>query len=212
MTSEARKRLLDAVMAVYARRPQNGPPLVDDVIVKAGVSKATYYKYFSSIEEAIDELGGALADEMVQSLIKMYSGPELPVFRMTVATHLFLMRSVTDSVWAAFVSHADILASDNIVVRGISGHAEASRAAGHLKFSNLDAAAALAVGTLMEAMRQIVRGGNQPLRGYVEEVVTMILRGLGAGEERAAQLVRESADFIRKAAPGRLSWWRDPWM
>jgi len=206
-----RKRLRNAVMAVYARRPHNGPPLVDDVIVFADVSKATFYKYFSSVEEAIDEVGVELADEMVQSLIKIYSGAEPPFFRMTVATHLFLLRSVTDSVWAAFVSHTDILASDNIVLRGIKGHAEASREAGLMTFTNLDAATTLAVGTLMEAMRQIVRGKKRPLRGYVEEVVAMILRGLGISEDVARQAVRDSAIFIRGAAPDRLPWWRDPW-
>ncbi|MDF2114152.1 TetR/AcrR family transcriptional regulator [Roseiarcaceae bacterium H3SJ34-1] len=206
-----RKRLLNAVMIVYARKPRNGPPLVDDVIAEADVSKASYYKYFSSVEEAIDELGVELADEMVQSLIKLYSGPEPPIFRMTVATHLFLMRSVTDSVWAAFVSHTDILASDNIVVRGIKEHAEASRDAGLMKFANLDAAATLAVGTLMEAMRQIVRVSKRPMRSYVEGVVTMILRGLGVDEDVAEQMVRDSAIFIRGAAPDCLPWWQDPW-
>ena len=43
-----RKRLLDAVMAMYARNPHGGPPLIDDVIAEADASKATFYKYFAS--------------------------------------------------------------------------------------------------------------------------------------------------------------------
>jgi AcrR family transcriptional regulator len=206
-----RKRLLDAVMAVYARDPHGGPPLVDDVIAEADASKATYYKYFASVEEAIDALGVMLADEMVQSLIRMYRGPERPFFRMAVAIQLFLLRSVTDSIWGAFVAHTDILASDNIVARGLRQHAESSRADRIMKFDNLDAALTLAAGALLGAMRQIVRRKKRPQQAYVEEVVVMILRGLGVKHDLAAQTVSESAAFIRQNAPARLPWWRDPW-
>lgn len=206
-----RKRLLDAVMAVYARNPHGGPPLVDDVIAQAAASKATFYKYFTSVEEAIDELGVMLADEMVQSLIKMYRGPERPYFKMAVATQLFLLRSATDSVWGAFVSHTNILASDNIVVRGLRQHAVSSRDEKVMKFANIDAGLTLAAGALLEAMRQIVQGKRRLSRAYVEEVVVMILRGLGVADKVAEQTVGESAAFIRANAPTRLAWWRDPW-
>jgi AcrR family transcriptional regulator len=206
-----RKRLLEAVMAAYARNPHGGPPPVDDVITQADVSKATFYKYFSSVEEVIDELGVVLAGEMVQSLVKIYRGSELPFFKMAVATQLFLLRSVTDSVWAAFVSHTDILASNNVVFQGMKGHVLASREGKIMEFENLDAALTLAAGALLEAMRKIVRGRKRPERSYVEEVVTMILRGLGVEDVLAKQTVRESADFIRDTAPTLLPWWRDPW-
>ncbi len=206
-----RKRLLDAVMTLYGARPHDGPPPVDDVIVHAEVSRATFYKYFTSVDAAINELGAELADEMVNSLIQIYSGSEPPFFRMVAATHLFLLRSVTDKVWAAFVSHTDILASDTAVLRGITGHLEASRKAGLVTFSDPHAAATLAIGTLLEAMRQIVRAKKRPPRSYVEEVVMMILRGLGVDRDPAARIVSDSAVFIRGAAPDRLPWWRDPW-
>jgi AcrR family transcriptional regulator len=205
-----RKRLLDAVMAVYARNPQGGPPLVDDVIAEADASKATFYKYFDSVEEAIDALGVMLADEMVQSLIRMYRGPERPFFRMAVAIQLFLLRSVTDNVWGAFVAHTNILASDNIVARGLRQHAESSRADRIMKFDNLDAALTVAAGVMLEGMRQIVRRKRRPQRAYVEEIVVMILRGLGVKDDVAAQTVAESATFIRENGPERLAWWRDP--
>ena len=152
-----------------------------------------------------------LADEMVQGLIKMYRGPERPFFKMAVATQLFLLRSVTDTVWGAFVAHTNILASDNIVVRGLRQHANSSRADNVMKFTNLDAALTLAAGALLEAMRQIVRRKKRPPQAYVEEVVVMILRGLGVKDELAAQTVSESAAFIRANAADRLPWWRDPW-
>ena len=73
----------------------------------------------------------------------------------------------------------------------------ASRDAKFMEFQNLDAALTLAAGALLEAMRQIVRGRKRPEPSYVEEVVTMILRGLGADNVLAKQTVREGADFIR---------------
>lgn len=206
-----RKRLFEAVMAMYARNPHGGPPLVEDVITQADVSKATFYKYFSSVEQVIAELGAVLTAEMVQSLVNIYRGSERPYFRMAVATQLFLLRSVTDRVWAAFVSHTDILASNNVVFQGMRGHVLASRDEEIMDFKNLDAALTLAAGALLEAMRKIVRGGKTPEQSYVEEVMTMILRGLGVEHGLAGQTVRESANFIRETAPALLPWWRDPW-
>jgi hypothetical protein len=38
----------------------------------------------------------------------------------------------------------------------------------------------------------------------------MILLGLGVQETEAKKIVKDRAAFIRKRAPKRLPWWRDP--
>ena len=63
-----RRRLMTAVMTSYQQRLELGPPGVDEVIKDADVSRATFYKYFNSVDEAIHFLGGELVDEMTHSL------------------------------------------------------------------------------------------------------------------------------------------------
>ena len=205
-----RKRLLDAVMTSYAGRSQQDPPSVDDVITEASVSRATFYKYFNSVEEAIAVLGRELVDEMVRSLINLYGEREDAFFRLTTGIQLFLLRSVIDPLWASFVGRTDQLAQDTEPLKGMTRHLETAREQGLVSFVETEAAASLTVGAMMGTIGYMVRSGNRS-QAYVEDLTAMILRGLGMDMDAARKVVREHTIFIRDVAPERLSWWRDPW-
>ena len=203
------ERLLGAVLECYAADPQH-PPTVDDVIQKAGVSRATFYKYFNSVEQAAGILGRDLGQEMVESIVTLFDGPEEPLFRVSTSVLLFLMRAVIDPIWAGFVSHTDYLNQDTIPLTGMVALMGRARDAGVLEFQDTDSAGSLTVGAMMEAVRRMARTGHRD-RKYVEELAAMTLRGLGLTIEDARNVVRERTIFIRGLAPDRLSWWRDPW-
>jgi AcrR family transcriptional regulator len=206
-----RLRLLQAVLDTCALQTAGGLPALDDVSARAAVSKATFYKYFTSVEEAVDEVGRNQVDEMIHTLVAMFDGPETPFFRMTVAIQLFLLRGVLAPTWAAFASRPDTLAYDNILLRGITTHLEASREVGILHFADTEAAATIAIGTLREAMGHLARRNGDIRREYVEEVEVMILRAIGMELDAARKAVRDAVVFIRGTGPDRLAWWRDPW-
>src|SRR5580692_12919582 len=62
-----RKRLLTAVVESFARPKHDGTPTVDDIVEAAGVVRATFYKYFASIDEAVDAAGQELFSDMDRS-------------------------------------------------------------------------------------------------------------------------------------------------
>ena len=204
------ERLLAAVLECYASSPQQ-QPTVDDVIRQAGVSRATFYKYFNSVEQAAGILGRDLGQEMVEGLVTLFDGPEPPLFRVSTAVLLFLMRAVTDQVWGRFISRTDYLNQDTQPLIGMTALIARARDSGVLEFRDIDAAASLTVGAMMEAIRRMARTG-QWSRPYVEELAAMVLRALGLGNEEAHETVRDRTIFIRGLAPDRLSWWRDPWL
>lgn len=207
-----RMRLLEAVLATCATQTEGGLPALDEVAERASVSKATFYKYFTSVEQAVEEVGRTHVEEMIDTLIRLFDGPETPFFRMTVALQLFLLRGVIVPAWAAFASRPDTLAYDNVLLRGITTHLEASRHAGIVEFADAEAAATIAIGALREAMGYLARHNSEVSREYVEEVEVMILRAIGMQRDAAAKAVRDAVVFIRGIGPDRLAWWRDPWV
>ncbi|QIG78617.1 TetR/AcrR family transcriptional regulator [Stakelama tenebrarum] len=203
-------RLLQAVMECYAEHVLTGPPTVDEVIRRADVSRATFYKYFNSVDEAIEQRASELVDEMVESLKDLVNDRMKPILLFTVSVHLFLLRSVLDKTWGAFVARSDLLRSDGVLFQGMTSHLAAALEAHEVRFSDAEAARMLAIGTMREAIRAISQT-DSPRRPFVDQVMAMILIGLGIECDVAAALVNEATIFIRGAAPDRLTWWRDPW-
>ncbi|MDI1364292.1 MAG: TetR/AcrR family transcriptional regulator [bacterium] len=206
-----RQRLLDAVMASYGKHLQEGLPQVEDVVLEADVSRATFYKYFSSVEQAVDLLGQDMSGDMVRSAQALLDGTEDPFFQMTTAIQLHLMRATIDPVWAAFVARANTINHDSGSVEAMTAHLTYARDQGILAFADVDAAASLGIGAVSEAMRRMARKG--PLsRSYVDELATMVLMAFGMERNAAREIVRQRTIFIRGLGPDRLDWWRDPWL
>ncbi|MCB1389432.1 MAG: TetR/AcrR family transcriptional regulator [Rhodobacteraceae bacterium] len=207
-----RDRLLQSVLAICSATPAGSRPSIESVIAHADVSKATFYKYFASVDEAVGTLGAEMVDEMVANLITLLGDkPDEPLVAMSTSIHLFLMRSVTEPLWADFVARSDALGGDSEARHGLEMHIGDSFRAGLVRIVNYEAAVALAIGALMEGMRHIARHPERPNRPFVEGLLAQILIGLGVETPAARRLVDESAAFIRAAAPERLTWWRDPW-
>ncbi|MBB6123288.1 AcrR family transcriptional regulator [Sphingobium subterraneum] len=205
------ERLLRATMECYAEHILTGPPSVDEVIARADVSRATFYKYFVSVDEAIERRAGDLVDEMIESLKHLVVDQKRPIMLFTISLQLFLMRSVLDRTWAAFVAHSDMLRTDGALFDGITQHLAEASAQGEVHFMDAVAARTLAIGAMRETIRSNARS-TEVRREFVDNIMSIILISLGVQREEARALVGEATIFIRGAAPDRLSWWRDPWL
>ncbi|GGF15687.1 TetR/AcrR family transcriptional regulator [Subtercola lobariae] len=203
------RRLLEAVLVCFAETPFGGSPTVEVVIAKADVSKATYYKYFASIDEAVQQLGQTMADDMVEIAKSMFTPTNTAPFRMTAAMQIFLIRSVREPVWAAFVSRADVMGPTSEVRHGIDMHIRAARESGFLTFTSQQSALALALGTLSEGMRHLAQTPTEDVLPFVHDTMALMLRGLGADSVKAEELLAETSTFIRESAGDELPTWSD---
>ena len=205
-----RKRLLVAVISSYSQREGFVTPVISDVIKAAEVSRATFYSHFETMDEAINAVGQDLVEEMIHSLEAFFRRSEDPLLRLAMGLQIFLLRSVTDSRWGAFVSRTNYLSQDTYLFKTIATDLTKAKDLNYVHFKDLESATSLYIGSMMEAIRRLVKTDERS-RGYVEELTVMVLRGLGAEYEKAETVVQDRAIFIRGLAPDCLPWWRDPW-
>ena len=205
-----RKRLLTAVVESFARPRQAGPPTVDDIVEAADVVRATFYKYFTSIDEAIEAAGQELFSDMDSSSAKLLDESGGGLSRLTAGIELFLIRVIIDPFWAAFIARADHLGRETALRRAVASDLSRACAEGRVRIENVGAASTLIVGALTHAIHDLSHGVDDQ-RVYIEALTVMILCGLGVQLEDARALMRDRAIFIRGLAPDRITWWRDPW-
>ncbi len=208
--SRTRTRILEAVMVTCAARLKQDLPTVDDVIAEASVSRATFYKYFNSVEEAIGVYGYLLMEEMFRSLATLFTVRDDELARIVTAIQLFLIRTVIDPQWGAFLARTAHLARNTELVDRVMAYLQVAREKGLLRFRDALPATSLVIGTVVEAVRHISRTELHS-RDYVDEITAMLLHGLGIDQAEAHELVRERTIHIRGLAPDRLTWWSDPW-
>ncbi|WP_458836334.1 TetR/AcrR family transcriptional regulator [Rhizorhabdus wittichii] len=204
-----RARLLKATFEVYTGdRGINDPAVIDDVIKAAEVSRATFYKYFTSLEAAAAELGHELADEMVLELDTIQSPITDPLKRASVGIQFFLWRAVDEPNWGAFVARSKHVVSEtSAFMRRVTGDIDSGARTGELNFARLDAAVTFNNGALMNGIGAISNGVDRPAE-FIEALTNMILIGFGGKREDVIDVQKWGSEFLRKNAPSHYPWWR----
>jgi AcrR family transcriptional regulator len=205
-----RKRLLTAVVESFARPRRSSPPTVDEIVEAVGVVRGTFYKYFPSIDEAIEAAGQELFSDMDSSSAQLLEESGDGLSRLAAGIELFLIRIIIDPFWSAFIARADHLGRETPLRRAVAGDLSRAHAEGRLPIANMSAASTLVVGALTHAIRDLSQGVEDQ-RAYMEALTVMILCGLGVQPDEARAVMRDRAIFIRGLAPDRITWWRDPW-
>ncbi|WP_395396107.1 TetR/AcrR family transcriptional regulator (plasmid) [Novosphingobium sp. BL-8A] len=204
--TRTRAQILEAVLAAYPGADPFAPVTVDDVLRVAGLSRATFYKYFTSLEEAVEQLGSRLADELADAYAAMYGDVVDPKVRAATGFQLFLTRAAMEPNWGSFVSHAHYLSRDEGLLRQIKSDLQAGIATGDFKIAELDVAVDFIVGVKTQAIRRLVQSSAS--QSYIQTITSMILRSLGLCAQVADTATLEAAYKLASAGPDRLSWWR----
>ena len=192
-------------MQVCTKDNQRGPAVIDDVVRTADVSRGTFYKYFTSVDEAFVLLGRTLADEMTLGLMPVYGVIKPPLLRTSVGFQLFLQRGALDPTWASFVARFEHVSCDTVLTSTVLDDLESGRASGDYAFTSSEVALDFLLGTTTGGLLRfsLRRGGLAQIR----ELTTMVLVGLGATPTKARKAVDAGAEHIAQTAPGVLPWW-----
>ncbi len=180
--------------------------MIDDVVRHAGVSRGTFYKYFSSMGQAVAELGLELADEMTAGIASVYDVLEDPVLRTATGFQMFLCRAMIEPAWGALIAHIGLLSGDNLFTSKIQDDIRLGLSTGDYAVPSVEAATDLLMGAKIEAIRRIMAGGRDT--SYIRTVAAMVLRSFGVSPSKAEKSVDKAFQRLASEAPGKIGWWR----
>lgn len=209
---QMRAHLLDAVMAVCSSEGKGHAAVIDDVVRQAEVARGTFYKYFDSLEQAIEALAHEMADEMAsEGIDQVYNQLTEPLMRTATGFQLYLLRALIEPQWGDFFTHVGLLNSESALSAKIVGDVEAGIASGDFAVPAVPIALDMLIGTKIEAIRRII-SGNVDI-DYVLAITAMMLRALGASATKSEHVAAQAFERICSEAPKYLSWWtpRDSW-
>lgn len=202
---ERRKRmkahLLNAVMAVCGDGAPNSPKVIDDVVAYAEVSRGTFYKYFTSMDEAIAELVSQLAEEMTIGIAPIHAKLNDPREKTATGSQIFMRRAMYDPHWGGFIAHIGLLTPDNLMIQHMVADIRQGIEAGFYTLPSIESGLDLLVGTKVEAIRRITRGAGQVQETYPQVISALILRGFGVPMNDAESISNAMAQRLEKAIP-----------
>lgn len=179
-----RVRILNATMEVFAERKSLSTS-IEDVAKAADISRGTFYKHFTSLEEALVAVGKEATDRMTLDILPVYDVLNDPLQRVSTRMRLFLARALIDHRWAAFVVRAELIPHESILLDYIYHDLRAGAAEAKFHFDDVTAAADSVMGATVEGMRTIMLGRSKDPHAYISSVIRITLRGLGVSNDQA---------------------------
>lgn len=102
---DRRRRLLECALAVFNRRGY-AASRVDDICTEAGISRATFYRYFESREEVFDALIDLMATEVLDSASHLGAVTPDADGKATLTHWIADLVAITER-WGAFVDEVN---------------------------------------------------------------------------------------------------------
>ena len=201
-----RSHLLRSVLQVYPTKDARGFAVIDDVIKHANVARGTFYKYFDTLDQAVAELAQQLADEMTTSILSVYDVLEDLVLRTATGFQMFLIRSLLEPEWAAFIVHIGLLSDDNLLTTKIRDDIMLGVDYGDYAVPSVDIASDVLMGAKIEGIRRIIKSDESC--DYVRRMAAMVLCSFGVTPTKADKSVKRAFDRLLSEAPGKVAWWR----
>ncbi|WP_231492969.1 TetR/AcrR family transcriptional regulator [Zestomonas thermotolerans] len=205
-----RTKLLDAAMRVFAERSGGPPPVIDDVICEAKVSRGTFYRYFDSLDQVLVTLGQELNNQMTTEILPVYDVLSEPWQRFSVGFRVFLLRAVLDRKWAGFVTRADTWPHHALVAEYMSRDLQAGKAAGLFDYGRLDATTDFLLGASAHGIHALLQGVEAP-HDYIDNSVCMAMTSLGCDRELSIRGVAFSVSYLQSWISGEMGAVRPVW-
>jgi hypothetical protein len=161
---------------------------VDAIVAQAGVTRATFYNHYGSLEELLTSLSWKISHNFNLKVLEHIGTISYPPEQSTIFIKAYLQKAVTDPRWAWSMVNLSLYGP----LLGAASHkmctANVKRGmkSGDYSCTSASAGRDITLGSLLAAMMTILREGNG--KGYVPSVVLGIMLALGVPDDRAQKL------------------------
>jgi AcrR family transcriptional regulator len=182
-----RRKLVESALLVFAEKGVDAP-VIEDVIVAAGVSRGTFYNYFRTNAELLVAVNEELNDE-ISTLIKARVRPDPdPIARQSMGLRLHIDVARRFPLFAKFVARAGVnVRPGSLRHEYMSPSIKAAIKAGDFADVPLAVALDFIAGSILTAVVRISEGELD--ENYLTASIAVTLRGLGVSERKAATLM-----------------------
>ena len=202
-----RTRILRAIMVLYSDRSKISTS-IEDVAREADISRGTFYKHFTSLDEALIAVAREVTDQMTMDMLPIYDAVADPVNRVSTGLRLFLTRALTDHRWAAFVLRAELVAQESVLLKYMMKDLRAGALDGVMEFDNLQAAADSVMGATIEGIRTILLKRTKDPSQYIDSTIRITLRSLAVDKRRAQKAADTSRELVDALPESVRQTWR----
>ena len=159
--AQTRARIVNAAVAVFAK---NGPytSVIEDVVKAAGISRGSFYNYFSTIEEVREAAVEITVDGFIAEIEPAVERITNPIIRFATAARLYQRKARRDPAFAAFVT--SVTNVPGIIDK--NSHRDLKEAVNQrlVAVSDVDAAFLISVAVNQYAARYFLQRPQGPLR------------------------------------------------
>lgn len=188
-------RIIEAAIQVFAEK---GPeaPVIDDFMKAAGIARGTFYNYFNSTSELLTAASTWLADDLIESIEEEVKDIADPVIRHGVGIRLWMRKAKTDPAWCGFVTSV-WFQEGNALDAPIRDIRQGMKS-GEFSCPSAQCGWDMALGTIRQAMIRLMQEPKLIKTNYSDQIVRIILQGLGASPEKQDEVLAYRLPAMRR--------------
>jgi len=201
-----RRRLIESALVVIAERGIEGAG-VDEVIRTAGVSRGSYYNYFSTTRELVQAAGDELKGELFAEIVKAVEHLPDPASQVAGGFAVLAATVTAYPQLAHFVQSLDFADSGPVseIAERFPALLRAGVEAGQFVEQPSEAMIDLITGCVVKCVARSTRGDLNPT--YTRHLIASVLRGLGLSPDQAwaiSAIEAKPLDLTDNGLLGRL--------
>lgn len=202
--------LIEAATQLFAEKGVDATT-IDEIVVRAGVAKGTFYNYFLDRTEIAVAVAARIRHELNAAVAEINAGVADPAECVARGVRLFMALVVTDPVPARMLARlyegrGDVYSAGNA---HLLGDLEKGVASGRFNVPNVEMALHVVTGISSMAMRTLIDVGAGPEiqrgEGFAHDICVVLLQGLGVDPSAIPDILSRpfSLDGVRLIGHGR---------
>ncbi len=163
---------------------------VEDFCTAAGISRGTFYNYFTGVEALCEELANELSRDFDQSVHGVMEALDSAAARTAAAVRYYMQAAIDNHRWGWAMLHTSL--GRDVFGPDVSARAKSTIQegidAGEFTVVSAELGKALVLGAGLAGMLDVVRG--RAGKDFPAEMARHLLMGLGVDPSTAAELAR----------------------